>query len=84
MGRTVLIVDDHATFRATASALLTSEGLTVVGTSADGASALRDAARLRPHVVLLDIQLPDIDGFAVAAALGFMAVRAECGARVQP
>lgn len=68
--RTILIVDDHAGFRRSARALLQAEGLEVVGEAADGASALAEVVRLSPAVVLLDIQLPDIDGFAVAALLG--------------
>jgi DNA-binding NarL/FixJ family response regulator len=66
---TVLIVDDHPSFRRTARALLESEGFEVVGEAADGASAIEVATSLRPDVVLLDVHLPDIDGFAVAAAL---------------
>ena len=69
MTRTILIVDDHAGFRRAARALLTAEGFHVVGEAPDGRSALSEAGRLRPEVVLLDIQLPDLDGFAVAAAL---------------
>ena len=67
--RHVLVVDDHASFRRRASELLNSEGYDVVGEAADGASALALAARLRPELVLLDIQLPDTDGFAVAERL---------------
>ena len=66
---TVLIVDDHPSFRLTARALLESEGFEVIGEAADGASALEAAAELRPDVVLLDVQLPDLDGFEVAALL---------------
>ncbi|MEA2255190.1 MAG: hypothetical protein QOG35_1235 [Solirubrobacteraceae bacterium] len=69
MGTTVLIVDDHPTFRATARLLLEAEGYTVVGEAGDGMSGLRAAAELQPDVVLLDVQLPDIDGFDVAARL---------------
>ena len=69
MLRTVLIVDDHPTFRQVARLLLEAEGYTVVGEAGDGAAALADAARLRPDLVLLDVQLPDIDGFDVAARL---------------
>jgi DNA-binding NarL/FixJ family response regulator len=65
----VLIVDDHAAFRSFARALLEAQGFEVVGEAADGGSAISKAARLRPAVVLLDIQLPDIDGFAVAERL---------------
>ena len=66
---TVLIVDDHAGFRGTARALLESEGFDVVGEAADGASAIDAARSLRPEVILLDVYLPDIDGFEVAATL---------------
>lgn len=69
MPRSVLIVDDHAEFRSTARALLEQAGFEVVGEAADGTSALSAAARLRPRLVLLDIQLPDLDGFEVAARL---------------
>jgi DNA-binding NarL/FixJ family response regulator len=69
MSRTLLIVDDHAAFRASARALLESDGFEIVGEAADGRSALLAAATLRPDVVLLDIALPDLDGFAVAEQL---------------
>lgn len=65
----VLIVDDHPSFRATARLLLESEGFEVVGEAADGASGLLAASELAPDLVLLDVQLPDIDGFEVAAQL---------------
>ena len=67
---TVLIVDDHADFRRNARALLEAEGFEVVGEAVDGASAIAEAHRLRPRLVLLDIQLPDLDGFEVAARVG--------------
>ncbi len=69
MSVSVLIVDDHPSFRATARLLLESEGFVVVGEAADGAAGLRDARALEPDLVLLDVQLPDIDGFEVAAQL---------------
>jgi DNA-binding NarL/FixJ family response regulator len=65
----VLIVDDHAGFRAAARALLERCGHEVVGEAADGAEALAAAARLLPELVLLDIGLPDLDGFGVADEL---------------
>jgi DNA-binding NarL/FixJ family response regulator len=65
----VLIVDDHPSFRATARALLQSEGYDVVGEAENGVSALRRAKELEPDLVLLDVQLPDFDGFEVAARL---------------
>jgi len=69
MTRTILIVDDHPGFRRAARALLTAEGFEVVGEAADGRVAIVEAERLRPGIVLLDIQLPDGDGFAVAEVL---------------
>jgi DNA-binding NarL/FixJ family response regulator len=66
---TVLIVDDHEGFRGTARALLESEGFDVVGEAADGASAIAAARSLRPEVMLIDVYLPDIDGFQVASSL---------------
>ena len=69
MPKTVLIVDDHPSFRLTARALLESEGFEVVGEAQDGAAGIEAALRLRPDVLLLDVQLPDIDGFAVAEQL---------------
>ena len=69
MRPTVLIVDDHADFRASARALLEAEGFDVVGEAASGEEAIAEAGRLRPEVILLDIQLPGDDGFAVARRL---------------
>jgi DNA-binding NarL/FixJ family response regulator len=67
---TVLIVDDHEGFRRVARELLEAGGVEVVGEAADGESAITEAERLRPQLVLLDVQLPGIDGFEVAARLG--------------
>lgn len=67
--RTVLIVDDHRAFRESASALLEAEGFAVVGEAADAKEAIAQTERLRPDIVLLDIQLPGPDGFAVAERL---------------
>jgi DNA-binding NarL/FixJ family response regulator len=69
MSATVLIVDDHHSFRVLARRMLEAAGYDVVGEAVDGASALAAAARLRPQLVLLDIQLPDVDGFAVSERL---------------
>jgi two-component system nitrate/nitrite response regulator NarL len=65
----VLIVDDHAGFRSMARALLEADGFDVAGEAADGAAAIVAAATLRPDLVLLDIHLPDLDGFAVCARI---------------
>jgi DNA-binding NarL/FixJ family response regulator len=69
MVRTVLIVDDHPSFRASARMLLEAEGFQVIGEAEDGAGALRAVRELAPQVILLDVHLPDIDGFEVAARL---------------
>ena len=65
----VLVVDDHSGFRSCAKELLKAEGFEVVGEAEDGASALARAAELMPDWVLLDVQLPDLDGFEVAERL---------------
>lgn len=65
----MLIVDDHPAFRASARELLEAEGFDVVGEAVDGATALEAVAALRPQIVLLDIQLPDQDGIAIAQKL---------------
>ena len=69
MAPTILIVDDHPTFRETARALLEADGFEVVGEAGDGSSALDAVAELRPEVVLLDVNLPDFDGFEVSRRL---------------
>jgi DNA-binding NarL/FixJ family response regulator len=70
MRPTLLIVDDHPGFRSLARRLLEAGGFEVVGEAADGHAAVAVARELRPDVVLLDVQLPDIDGFEVTQRLG--------------
>jgi DNA-binding NarL/FixJ family response regulator len=65
----VVVVDDHPSFRRCASALLTGAGFEVVGEAGTGEQAVALVAALAPELVLLDIQLPDVDGFAVAERL---------------
>ena len=67
--QTVLIVDDHAEFRSQARRLLDAAGFEVVGEAENGTSAVESARRLQPAIVLLDVQLPDFDGFEVARRL---------------
>ena len=66
---TVVIVDDHPSFRAVARMMLETDGFRVVGTEEDGESGVLGTLRLEPDVVLLDVELPDINGFEVAARL---------------
>jgi DNA-binding NarL/FixJ family response regulator len=66
---TVVIVDDHEGFRSFARALLEADGFTVLGEAEDGARALATCERLDPDVVLLDVVLPDHDGFVVCERL---------------
>ncbi len=67
--RRVLVVDDHPGFRAAARRLLDAPGYEVVGEAETGEAALEAARWLHPDLVLLDVQLPGIDGFAVAERL---------------
>lgn len=69
MRERALIVDDYLPFRRLASRLLQEIGREVVGEAGTGAEALSESRRLKPDLVLLDIQLPDLDGLAVAASL---------------
>jgi DNA-binding NarL/FixJ family response regulator len=69
MAYRILIVDDHPSFRATVRTLLVADGFEVVGEAADGRSALEAVKRLQPDLVLLDVQLPDMDGFTVVNEL---------------
>ncbi|HEY6144812.1 MAG TPA: response regulator [Solirubrobacterales bacterium] len=69
MPTSVLIVDDHRGFRASARRMLEASGFAVVGEAADGAAAIAAVGELGPDLVLLDVQLPDLDGFEVATRL---------------
>jgi DNA-binding NarL/FixJ family response regulator len=69
--RTVLIVDDHAEFRAVARLIVERAGLRVVAEAADGEAALAAVADTNPDVVLLDVRLPGRDGIEVAELLSW-------------
>ena len=69
MSRRILIIDDHTTFRTIVRAVLEADGYEVVGEAPDGRAGLSAALALKPDVVLLDVRLPDMDGFAVALSL---------------
>lgn len=66
----VLIVDDHAMLRAGFRTILgTQPDIDVVGEAATGAEGLELAARLRPDVITMDVQMPDMDGHEVTRRL---------------
>jgi DNA-binding NarL/FixJ family response regulator len=69
MPPTVLIVDDHPSFRSLARAILEAEGFDVIGEAEDASGALDLAEQLDPDVVLLDIALPDGDGIELVGRL---------------
>ena len=69
MGASVLIVDDHCGFRVQARRMLETEGYRVVGEAGDVASAIEAARALEPELALVDVYLPDGDGFEVASRL---------------
>jgi DNA-binding NarL/FixJ family response regulator len=69
VARRILIVDDHAAFRTAARRLLEADSYDVVGEAPDGESALAATRSLAPDVVLLDVQMPGMDGFEVAERL---------------
>ena len=69
----MLIVDDYQPFRESARGLLESGDFEVVGEAEDGTAAVRLTEELRPDVVLLDVHMPDLDGFEVAKRLAELA-----------
>jgi DNA-binding NarL/FixJ family response regulator len=69
MAPKLLIVDDHDGFRSFARAMFTAEGFEVTGDVPDGEAAVGAVSEQHPDLVLLDVQLPGIDGFEVARRL---------------
>jgi DNA-binding NarL/FixJ family response regulator len=67
------VVDDDAEFRQLAGRLLAASGLTVVGEADSVAAAVAAAARLEPSAALVDVELPDGDGIALARELAALA-----------
>ena len=78
MSVSVLLVDDHEQFRSEGRAMLEAEGYVVAGEAVDAASALREAERIGPDVIFLDLGLPDRSGLDIVAPLRSVAP----GARV--
>jgi DNA-binding NarL/FixJ family response regulator len=77
MTRNVLIVDDHAGFRASARRVLEAAGYSVIGEAPDGVSGVDAVLEHRPDLALIDVQLPDIDGFEVIRRLRDAGSRAD-------
>jgi DNA-binding NarL/FixJ family response regulator len=69
MSVSVLVVDDDPTFRRLARRLLTANGLVVVAEADTVAAGLATAMRARPDAALVDVELPDGDGFELAGQL---------------
>jgi DNA-binding NarL/FixJ family response regulator len=69
VSRRILIVDDHAGFRASARRMLEAGGFEVVGEASDGTGAINATRDLGPDLVLLDVQLPDVSGIDLAGPL---------------
>jgi DNA-binding NarL/FixJ family response regulator len=69
MGCRMLIIDDNTAFRTAARQLLERGGFAVVAEAGDAAGGLRAAAEIRPDLAVVDVQLPDSDGFEVAERL---------------
>lgn len=66
---TILIVDDHPMVREGLRSMLAGESVRVVGEAGTGAEAVRAVSMLAPDLVLLDLELPDLDGIAVLREL---------------
>ena len=77
MCRRVLIVDDNNAFRAAARQLLERGGFVVVAEAGDGVEGLRAAKKHTPDLAIVDVQLPDLDGFEVAERLGALELAPE-------
>ena len=69
MPSTVVLVDDHVGFRRWARRVLEDEGLQIVGEAADVAQALDRVREVQPDIAVVDINLPDGDGFGLAEQL---------------
>jgi DNA-binding response OmpR family regulator len=65
----IVIVDDDPAFLATVRVLLEAEGFVVVGEALNGLDGVAAADELKPDLVLVDVNLPDIDGFEVVNRL---------------
>jgi DNA-binding NarL/FixJ family response regulator len=69
MRRRILVIDDNTAFRGALCKVLDTECFTVVAEAVTGASGVQLAREHEPDLVLVDVQLPDTDGFDVAEQL---------------
>ena len=69
MGPRIVIVDDDPSFLAMVRLLLEADGFVVVGEALNGLDGVAVVAELDPDIVLVDVNLPDIDGFEVVERL---------------
>jgi DNA-binding NarL/FixJ family response regulator len=65
----ILVVDDHRLFRDGLCQLLVAEGYTIAGTAASGQEAVDRIEQTRPNLVLMDVQMPDMDGLMAARTI---------------
>jgi two-component system response regulator EvgA len=72
----IVIIDDDPSFLATVRALLEAEGFDVAGEALNGLDGVAAATELAPDLVLVDVNLPDIDGFEVAPPVVLTSIRA--------
>jgi DNA-binding NarL/FixJ family response regulator len=69
---TIVIADDHEIYRRGLKAFLEHEGMSVVASVATGNQAVDDTIKLRPDILLLDLVMPDLDGFAVLTLVKYL------------
>ncbi len=84
MRRRILVIDDNTAFRGVLGQLLAADGFVVVAGAATGADGVRLAAEHDPEVVMVDVQLPDIDGFEVTERLARLDRRSRGDPHVEP
>lgn len=70
MRRSVLVIDDNPAFREALRQLLARGGFVVIAEAENGREGIRQAGAHRPDIAIVDVQLPDIDGFEVAGEIG--------------
>jgi DNA-binding NarL/FixJ family response regulator len=72
MPRRILVIDDNAAFRGALGQVLETDGFVVVAGAGTGVSGIQLARKHKPDLVIVDVQLPDTDGFDVAEQLAVL------------